>query len=236
MNQLTTTGIILQCTEYGEADRILVLLTPDYGKLHLMAKGVRKVKSKLAGGIELFSVSNVTYIKGRSDLGTLVSARLLTYYANIVKDINRTMLGYELIKQLNKATEDQPEPEYFELLKQAFIALDDPAVALPIVQLWFQAQLLQLAGHTPNLRTDTSGAKLAADQTYNFSPDDMAFASGSSSNGNSAGRFSADHIKFLRLAFGSHPARLLQQVQGSENLTKTLAPLLATMAQTYLRS
>jgi hypothetical protein len=105
MNQLTTQGIILGRTDYGEADRILTMLTPDHGKLRLMAKGVRRVRSKLAGGIELFSVSDVTYIKGRGDIGTLISTRLVRYYKYIVSDINRTMLGYDLIKLLNKVTE-----------------------------------------------------------------------------------------------------------------------------------
>ena len=57
MKQLVTEVIILARTDYGEADRILTVLSPEYGKLRLLAKGVRRVKSKLAGGIELFSVS-----------------------------------------------------------------------------------------------------------------------------------------------------------------------------------
>ena len=61
----TTSAIILKRVDYGEADRILTLLTPDHGKLSLMAKGVRKIKSKLAGGIELFSISTITFAEGR---------------------------------------------------------------------------------------------------------------------------------------------------------------------------
>jgi DNA repair protein RecO (recombination protein O) len=109
VNQILTRGIVLSRTDYGEADRILTLLTPDQGKIRLIAKGVRKIKSKLAGGIELFSVSDVTFIRGRGDIGTLVSARLDTHYGTIVKDIERVQLGYDLIKQINKSTEDQPE-------------------------------------------------------------------------------------------------------------------------------
>ena len=67
---------MLQRTEYGEADRILTVLTPAAGKLHLMAKGARRVRSKLAGGIELFSVSELSYAQGKGSLGALVSARL----------------------------------------------------------------------------------------------------------------------------------------------------------------
>ena len=120
MNQLTTQGIILSRTDFGEADKIITLLTPDHGKLRLMARGVRRAKSKLAGGVELFSVSDITYIKGRGEIGTLISARLITHYGRIVRDVTRTMLGYELIKQLNKVTEDEPEAEYFTLLEQTF--------------------------------------------------------------------------------------------------------------------
>ena len=52
---LRTKAIVLRRTDYGEADRILQLLTPS-GKRSVIARGVRKEKSKLAGGIELFSV------------------------------------------------------------------------------------------------------------------------------------------------------------------------------------
>ena len=125
MNQIQTTGIILSRTDYGEADRIITVLTPNQGKLRLMAKGVRKSNSKLAGGIELFSVSQLSYIKGRGEISTLVSTRLVKHYGNIVKNIDRVQLGYSIIKMLNKTTEDQPEEAYFELLQKGFEALDE---------------------------------------------------------------------------------------------------------------
>src|SRR3954464_8224693 len=128
MKQFLTKGIVLSRTDYGEADRILTLLTPEQGKLRLMARGVRRAKSKLAGGIELFSVSDITHIKGRGEIGTLISARLVKYYSTIVRDIDRVQLGYELIKLIHRATEDEPEAEYFDLLQTAFAALDTPEI------------------------------------------------------------------------------------------------------------
>ena len=229
MKQLLTRGIILSRTDYGEADRIITLLTPDYGKLRLMAKGVRKVKSKLAGGIELFSVSHITFIQGRNDVGTLISTRLVKHYGNIVKSIDRVQLGYELIKILNKSTEDNPEPEYFMLLSQAFEALDDTAVPTGLIISWFQAQLLELAGHRPNLVTDTTGARLEADRKYGFSLDDMAFAPQPN------GRFDAGYIKFLRLLFSPNQPKNLQKIEGLERMLEACAPLVRTMAQTYIR-
>ena len=72
---LRTEAIVLRRTDYGEADRILQLLTPE-GKKSVVAKGVRREKSKLAGGIELFSVSEVVIHEGKGDLGILTGAKL----------------------------------------------------------------------------------------------------------------------------------------------------------------
>ena len=223
MNQLVTTAIILSRTDYGEADRILSLLTPEYGKLSLMAKGVRRVKSKLAGGIELFSVSEITFIKGRGAVGTLVSTRLIKHYEHIVGDLNRTMLGYELIKQLNKITEDEPEEEYFDLLREAFEALDDNTITIDLIRFWFTAQLLRLNGHAPNLQTDNRGQKLDQNAVYTFSFDDMSFVPLPD-----RGQFTAQHIKFLRLTFAGNTPKILAQVQGSGGLVADLTPLIMT--------
>lgn len=227
--QHVSDAIVLTRIDYGEADRIITLLTPQDGKLRLIAKGVRKVKSKLAGGIELFSVTNITFIRGRGDIGTLVSARLVKHYGRIVQDIDRTMLGYELTRQLHKVTEDEPEPEYFELLRQVFAALDDRAVPLDLIRLWFSAQLLGLSGHTPNLQTESGGNKLAADKTYEFSFDDSAFTA------HEGAPYGSDAIKFLRLVFSGNEPHVLAKVQGSAELTARCLPLATSMRRAILR-
>lgn len=229
MNQLVTEGIILKRTNYGEADRIITLLTADSGKISLVARGVRRAKSKMAGGIELFSVSSLTYIRGRGDLGTLVSARLEQHYGDIVKNIDRVQLGYDLIKILDRATEDAPEAEYFVLLQDAFAALNEATIAVDLIRFWFSAQLLKQAGFTPNLLTDIAGARLSADQSYSFDYDNVSFAE------NATGKFQADHIKFLRLAFAGNPPATLQQIQNGPALLKTTMPLVQTMLTSYIR-
>jgi DNA repair protein RecO (recombination protein O) len=230
MNQIVTKGIVLSRVNFGEADRIVTMLTPDHGKLRLMAKGVRRVKSKLAGGIELFSISDITFIRGRGDIGTLTSTRLQKHFSNIAKDIDRTMAGYELIKRLDKATEESPEPEYYDLLEKAFEALDDSEISLDVIWLWFTMQLLRHGGHTPNLQTDDSGKKLDAKSSYHFNHDNMAFAA------HDNGKFGADHIKFLRLGFAGTQAKILQMVQGSGDLTRSVLPLVNEMASAHLRN
>ena len=230
MKQLLSQGIVLTRTDYGEADRIVTMLTPEYGKLRLMARGVRKIKSRLAGGIELFSVSDIGFIQGRGEIGTLVSARLRQHYGSIVRDIERVQQGYDVIKMLHRATEDQPEREYFELLRQGFAALDDAAIDLGLLRLWFQAQLLRLSGHTPNLRTDTEEQRLEVSADYDFDFDSVAFTK----RGN--GLFTAAHIKLLRLLFSGLDPLALHRVQGTAELLPHITPLIETMRATYLRA
>jgi DNA repair protein RecO (recombination protein O) len=228
MKQILTNGIILSRTNYGEADRILTILTPDHGKLRLGARGVRKVKSKLAGGIELFSTSHITYIEGRREVGTLISTRLIKHYGNIVKDIDRVQLGYELIALLNKVTEDQPEADYYHLLEQAFGALDDDTIDLGLIRPWFDARLLRLGGHAPNLETDSNDRKLNAETKYNFDPEAMTFTP------HIAGKFASDQIKTLRLLFSGHAPDDLTKVQGLADQLPQLAPLIKTMLKSFV--
>lgn len=224
MNQLITQGIVLRRTDYGEADRILTILTPEHGKLRLMARGVRRPKSKLAGGIELFSTSDLVYIKGKGDLGTLVSARLLRHYGAITTALPRVQLGYELIALMNKSTEDEPEPVYYHVLESAFQALDNHAIDVALIRLWFEAQLLHCNGYTPNLHTDSMGDKLDAARRYNFSTDDMAFTA------HTAGRYGAGDIKVLRLLFSGHDLAVVSQVQGVAELVPELAQLVRALS------
>jgi DNA repair protein RecO (recombination protein O) len=227
MNRINTQGIVLTRTDYAEADRILTFLTPDNGKVSAIAKGVRKQKSKLAGGIELFSVSDISYIIGRKEISTLTSTRLVKHYGGIVKDIDRTSSAYDILKTINKATEDNPEAAYFELLQTALESLDNPAVSLELIRVWFAAQLLRLAGHTPNLRTRRGGEKLQAGQTYDFDFESMSFEPGEA--------FNSDQIKFLRLLFSENQPHALQKVKGSAKLSGQSFRLVQPIQQAYIR-
>ena len=228
MNQKHTTAIVLTRVDYGEADRIVTVLTPDAGKLSLIAKGVRRVKSKLAGGIELFSTSEITYIPGRGSVSTLVSSRLVRHYGRIVQDIDRTMLGYELMKLLHKVTEDEPERDYYELLEQTFFVLDDQNVSVDFIRAWFSSQLLRLAGHTPNLQTDTTGTKLDAAKRYEFDYDATAFTA------SAQGKYGQQEIKFLRLLYGMTSPTNIARIVGTEAFLESTGPLVLSLRQLHL--
>lgn len=225
MNQIVTEGIVLNRTNFGEADRILTVLTPDHGRVRLIAKGVRRVKSKLAGGIELFSISYITFIKGKSDIYTLISTRLKHYFSHIPTNIERTMFGYDVLKLINRTVEDSAGPEYFELLSRTLEALNDLDLSQDGLELWFKAQLLKLAGHSPNLITDQQGTKLGLNKSYGFDTDKMVFVV------RPHGRYSPNHIKLLRLGFELDSPLKFKQVKDLDSVLADCLQLIKTVSQ-----
>lgn len=208
MRPYSTEAIILRRTNYGEADRVISFLTPERGKVSAIAKGVRKPKSKLAGGLELFAICDITLMSGRGDLAVVTSARMRQFYASILKDYDRMQLAYECIKQINKATETVSEPEFYALLRDSLAWLDNLALDWQVIELCFRLRLQSLLGHGLNLATDREGAKLQADKNYHYDFGDNAFFVQGD-----RGTFTSDHIKLLRLASVKNPA-VLSHVAG----------------------
>src|SRR5690606_18096132 len=207
---------------YGEADRIITFLTADYGKLRVMAKGVRKSKSKLAGGIELFSVSELQFIKGNGDIGTLVSARLISHYGNIVKDLERTNVAYLMLKISDKVLEDTAGEEYFTALQESLAALHNPQIPTGLVEMSFTMRLLQLLGHVPDFSKDAKGNALDPEGRFVFDYEAGLFVPDQN------GGFDKNHIKLLKLLAYNNPAALAQ-VQGGGRLSEELMPLVRSL-------
>lgn len=219
-----TKGVVLTRTNYGEADRIITFLTRDSGKLRLLAKGVRKEKSKLAGGIELFSISDIGFVLGRGDIGTLVSARLVKHYNNFLGDLTKVDLAYGALGLIHKFTTDDVTPEYFALVQQLLIALDEPRLSTEAIIVWWSVQLSNVSGHALNLEMTTNGISFTQDGKYIFDTERGGFAL------QPQGRFNASHIKYLRLAL-LHGPLVLVNVQGGQELASDLAPYLKTFVE-----
>lgn len=201
MKRYRTIGLILRRINFGEHDRIVTFLTAGHGKVGAIAKGVRRPKSKLAGGMELFSISELSFITTRGELDQLVSTRLVTYYGHIVEDYDRLQLGYKALELIEKLTEETAGPEYFELVQQFFEELDSKQ-PLEIVELWFRLQLLRLLGQQPNVLEDQAGQPLQVGQHFDFDPREGNFVARDN------GRLNADHVKAWRLLLLRRPAEV----------------------------
>lgn len=215
-NDLRTQAIVLRRTNYGESDRILNLLTPE-GKLAVLAKGVRKEKSKLAGGIELFSVADVVIHQGRSNLGTLTSARMQKFYGNILSDLSKLELASEILKKSERAAEQIDNSDYFDLVNQALAGLDQKANP-EIVRTWFILNLAQSMGDEINLAADVEGNPLNAAAQYLWDHAESALRM------DSAGQIGAPEIKLGRIILTSRLAMVLR-VTEAQSLVRALYPL-----------
>lgn len=231
MNSYVTKGIVLGRTKFGEADHIITFLTPSHGKVKAIAKGVRKPKSKLAAGSQLFSINDLKLLVGKGEIQTLMSARSTISFGNIVKAAERIHVAYEAISLINKATEEHPEEAYFNLLKQVLESVNDSDQNPDIVAFWFNLQLLKLAGHTIDLRNDAAGAKLAPAASYDFDPEAMRFAAKNTKQGT----YSIDDIKFLRLGFSVTMPDVLYKIQDAPNIASRLNPLIQSVLKSFLR-
>jgi len=210
-------GIILRRTDYAEADRILVVLTKELGKITAIAKGVRKLKSKLAGGIELLSVSELGVLPGRS-MYTITSARSTQTFDRIPKDLTTLNIAYDQLKLINKKVEDGEAAELFTVVEQSLYALNE-GVDVDLVQVWFYVQVLTYFGQQLNLTHDVNGVELGADLTYALQPSQGALIPSESDYA----IFSEDAIKALRLMLRYDP-RQLNHVKGVVEAVKKVSP------------
>ena len=188
---LKTVGIVLKRTNYGEADRILNVITP-VGKVSVIARGVRKEKSKLAGGVEMLTLSDYVMHFGKSEMGVVTSARMVRYFGGLLKNYEKMELVGMLMKQINRAAEGSDSGEFFEILKQCLEGLEG-GVAGRVVEAWFVLNLGRAMGEQMNLYRDVSGAKLSADEHYVWDAAEGAFRV------HTAGEFGVDEIKLMRL-------------------------------------
>ncbi len=211
MKPVRTKAIVLRRTNYGEADRVLQMLTPSYGKVSVIAKGVRREKSKLAGGIELFAVSDVTLVSGKGDFWTLTGAKMDTFFAHIMTDYERMQFGYEAIKQVSRAADQVSDEAFFVLLETTLASLNDAGIDINITVTWFWLQLAILKGQGLNLATDVNGMNLVEEKNYVFDTEAMAFSFREN------GEFTTDHIKLLRLLSAQMP-KVVSNVKGVSKL------------------
>lgn len=210
MKTTSTRAIVLRRTNYGEADRILHLLTP-LGRRNVMARGVRKEKSKLAGGIELFAISDVVIGEGKGDLGILTSARLVQFYRHIMSDYERMQFGYFIIKNITRASESVDEPEWYDIMAELLMGLDAVTIPQQLTETWFYLHYAEMLGHGLNLTHDVDGHKLEADKTYRYDVSEQGLRE------SPAGDISAEHVKLLRL-ISTRSLKVLAQVGGVEKV------------------
>jgi len=171
MSRTGSDCLVLKRTNYGEADRILVLLSADYGRLTALARGVRGVKSRLAGGLEPLCINHVEFVRGRGEMVTIIGSQQIQHFPSLTHDYARASLAGQLLRELNSLIEEHAEGDFYVLASGLLQNLADLRYDLSFVETWFRLRLLVLMGRQPDLAKDSVGNNLQEDVRYRFDSD-----------------------------------------------------------------
>ena len=158
----------------GEADRLLTLLTPERGKLRVVAKGARKIASRKAGHVELFNRVNLLIAKGRGEFDIVSQADTVEPFRALREDLTRSTYAHYAAELIDRfAEEGTAQPELFDLLSDT-LGRFSTSIDLVLTARYFELRLLTLAGFQPQVFQCVGGgeplAEIEDDETYGWSP------------------------------------------------------------------
>jgi len=144
-------AVVLRHSDWGEADRLLILYTRERGKVRAIAKGARKVKSRKAGHLEPFTRVTLQLARGR-DLLIVTQAETIDAYQPLREDLLKTGYASYLAELLDRFTYEEESENYniFRLLTESLsrIAFEaDPWLAIR----YYEVRLLDHLGFRPQL-------------------------------------------------------------------------------------
>jgi DNA repair protein RecO (recombination protein O) len=153
MSSFATLSIMLRRIDYGDDDLIITFFTLDRGKISAIAKSAKKSTKRFAGILELFSVLQVVFTRGRGKgLLILKEAEVKQPFSNIRKDIKKTAYASYWTEMISQwLEEERPQAELFHLFLHVFEKLDSGFSSGEELSILFQMKFLALAGLSPSL-------------------------------------------------------------------------------------
>jgi DNA repair protein RecO (recombination protein O) len=195
-----TEAIVLRTMDLGEADRVLTVLTPRLGKLRVIAKGVRRQRSRIGGALQPFSDVQLVLAVGRT-FDVVTSTSLEDPHLGLRNDLHSTAAAWYVVELADRFCEGAADShDAFRLLAQALSGLDAAGeIAREVVARWFELALLDAMGFRPELsRCLDCGAAIEPDGNA-FSPVGGGAICPQCLHGATGSRpISADALKVLR--------------------------------------
>ncbi len=150
----TTEGIILKRKNFGEADRILTIITPYKGKMSIIAKGVRKITSRRGGSIEPLNRVRLHLFTG-SGMPILTEAQTVESFPKIKSNLTLSSYASHIVELCDRLIpENQLNPGVYKILISVLVLLEqDPR------QLWiraFEVKILSELGFWSDSQLHTS--------------------------------------------------------------------------------
>lgn len=166
-----TEAVILRRQDFGEADRLLVLLTPEQGKFRAVAKGTRKPIARQTGHVELFALVDMVITRGRG-LPIITQAETKEPFLPLRENLVRAAYANHLVELLDRFTmeQDASHAEFVLLVNALGWLCTTPDLRL--VARYYEMRLLHLAGFAPSLYRCCIGQEELTPQDQFFSPID----------------------------------------------------------------
>jgi DNA repair protein RecO (recombination protein O) len=143
-------AIVLSRMDYGEADRILIILTPNRGKLDVIAKGARKAQSRLGPQLDYFAHVNLELARGREldVVRSVESIDRFPYLRENLEAFGHASYFVELVKNLTQPREEHRQ--VYDLLARSLVLLNEKVDPWAIAR-HFELALLTALGYRPEL-------------------------------------------------------------------------------------
>ncbi len=146
--QYKTQGIIIKRKKFGEAGRLLTIYTEKKGKIIAIAKGVRRIKSKLAGHLELFYLTDFVIAEGKN-LDIITGAQVINNHQYLRDNLQLSNQAYYISEIVDKLVgENESNKKLFDLLKKCLTQIENNN---QLLLSYFSMQILGLLGHQPEL-------------------------------------------------------------------------------------
>ncbi|HVA88104.1 MAG TPA: DNA repair protein RecO [Candidatus Saccharimonadales bacterium] len=165
-----TDAIVLSRFELGEADRVLTMITPEYGKIRAIAKGVRRQKSRLGGSLEPFAELRIALAHGRTfEIVTQVSVGHA--WLRMRDSLESAATAWYLAELAERSIEENGVAQaQYTLLHRAYELLDE-GMAPGRVARWYEMRLADELGMRPEVdRCVECDRVLEATETYRWVP------------------------------------------------------------------
>src|SRR3954451_5412686 len=147
------TALVVRTTDWSETSRIATLWSREFGKLRVLAKGGRRLKSNFEVALDLLTVCSIVVLrKSSGGLELLTEAQVVERFPALRTDLPALYAAYYVAELLADWTEDyDPHPELFDEARRTLQELGKPAAATGPRLMRFELVLLRELGYSPML-------------------------------------------------------------------------------------
>lgn len=163
-------GIVIRSMDYGEGNKIITLCTENSGKVGVLVRGAKKVKSRHAAMTQLFTLGEYVFFRTGTGLGTLNAGEIIASHHTLREDLVLAANASYACELLDRVLQDEETGSFwFHQLKACLEALSekkDPAIIIHL----YEMKILQAAGYAPELEQCISCGQARSDEQLLLSP------------------------------------------------------------------